>query len=358
MERVHQQLAAGTINDWDVLPWNIYWQHIASAKVPLEKKIATYQALRSRGLADLNDLHIMELYEMVRADRAFVAALDLDKRMGHCCQMFIMWIDDDAAALTTYYQKRDEDNIHPRIKLELTMERYVSMVRGLHSVMMTMNAPRCMRGLCQNQSFRESLMRKQMSPVGQRIVEELVQPADQLDRNALLVNGQSVKLIGMCVKDEELVESWLDSLGGYPRISLGHISVMFARKLHALATPEQGAIIASDIRRYISVGGSNDGCFELAWLFGLLGPFDSTVQQHFRKSNVSLFPALTFAMIVAMCDGYLEMTSAEITPQKRFFDFAARLPMDLQALVSLRLWDRASTVIQGDKFNRALLAIL
>jgi hypothetical protein len=145
---------------------------------------------------------------------------------------------------------------------------------------------------------------------------------------------------------------------------------MFARKLYNLARPDQIAKVKSEVVATISAGESSDGCFELARLFGLLGPSYPKIRQCFRRNNVSLFPALTYAMIVAMCDGYLELPRAPkrffifVTrsgiseSQRRFFTFIARLPMDLQALVSLRLWNHTTTVISSEKFNRALLAVM
>jgi hypothetical protein len=198
-----------------------------------------------------------------------------------------------------------------------------------------------------------------MSPLMQQIAEELVQPTDQLNRPALLLHGQSVKLIGMCAPDEELVEAWLRAYEPFFLTHYIRLSVMLARKLHALATPDQRAKIGSVILQEISKDTSCDGCFELAWLCGLLSPSYPKAQACCRKNNVNLFPALTFAMIVAMCDGYLELARPRITlPQTRFFDFVARLPMDLQALIALRLWEQTSTVIPRDKFDRVFLAVI
>jgi hypothetical protein len=357
MERVHQLVAIGNIDAETEHFWSHNWRHIASAKVPLETKVTVYNALKRRYHAnvDVNNFYVVGLYRMARADRHFVAALDLDVYTTHCYRLAIIWIDDDVAELTAYYQRIAEDPTPLRIKLDLSEDEYSEMI---HHVLMDANPPRCLRFLLQGKAFREMMMRDRMSPLAQRLAEELVQPTDQLDSYQLLKYGQSVKLIEMCVQDEELVATWLQAVRNYTLEYPGCMLVPFARKLHALITPEQRGDVKTKVLWSIAHGVSNDGGFELAWLLGLLGPFNPTVQGHFRRGNVNLFPALTFAMIVAMCDGYLEMARGVTKSQKRFFALVTRLPMDLQALVSLRLYGQAATVIQGDKFNRAFLAII
>jgi hypothetical protein len=345
MERAHKLLAAGTLEAKDGNFWCRHWHHIASAKVPLEMKIAAYRALSHRGIVTINDVHFTKFYEMVLADRAFVAALDLDMTMMYCYRLCIIWIDDDGAALASYNPDPANDS-------------YASMSENLTRILMKRNAPRCIRFTLQDVAHRESIMRERMPPLVQQLAEELVQPMDWLDRRSLLLHGQSVKLIGLCVPDDELVWLWLNLLESYPLKYHKDMSVPFVRKLHALATPYQRAAIKTKVLQAIPCTGADESCFELAWLFGLLGPFDPTVQACFLQRNVSLFPAFTFAMIVAMCDGYLDFRRGIMEPQKRFFDFAMRLPMDLQALISLRLDGQASTVISSDKFHRAFLAII
>jgi hypothetical protein len=345
MERVHQLLAAGVLDDEDFFFWMQHWHHIASAKVPRETKIAAYQTLKDRGIANINTTYYTrQLYNMVRADRAFVAALDLDKHMLLRYRECITWIEDDVAALARY---------------DPTIERAAHLRYSPSHTLMWTNAPRCIRFLLQDKGFREWVMREAMSPLTQQLAEELVQPTDQLDRVSLLVQGQSVKLIGMCVPDEELVHAWLVDLGGPRLVYCDYSSVPFLRKLHALATLDQRAEIKTKALWTISDGGSSYGCFELAWLCGLLGPAYPKVQECFLENNVPLFPAFTFAIIVAMCDGYLESKQQEITEsQRRFFDVVMQLPMDLQALVSLRLWGRTSAVIRSETFDRAFLTII
>ena len=337
--------------------WRMNWPCIAWAKVPLETKVAAYHMLRLHGLVNINDLEVEWLYEMVRADRAFVAALDLDTDTMHCYRLCTMWLDDNVAALANYAQEM------PGYKLFSwpSHAKYDATKVILRLTLMELNAPRCIRFLLQDALLREATMRDRMSPLAQRIAEELVQSTDRLDSDKLIYYGQSVKLVGMCVKDEELVAAWIELLHPYPLKYRGEMSVPFVRKLHALATPEQHETIKSKLKssgQYLG-GDSKDHCFELAWLFGLVGPVYPVVQEHFRRNNVSLFPALTFAIIVAMCDGYLEVsqTLGITASQKRFFTLVTRLPMDLQALVSLRLWGRTAIVIQGEQFDRAFLAI-
>jgi len=347
MERVHQLMAEGNLAAEKDTFWIHHWPYLASAKVSLERKIAAYHMLHQRHIANINDLDPPKFDEMVRADRVFVVQLGLDARMGEAYRVLVACIDDDVAALAKY--SWNEFDIHYSLK------------EILEHVIVKINAPRCIRFVLQNKRTREWAMIRRMSPLALRIAEELVEPTDRLDSWWLLVHGQSVKLIGMCVKDEELVIEWLGVLASFPLISSGGISVMFARKVHVLATPEQRATNTTDVCDRVCGGESSDGCFELAWLCGLLGPSYPKVQERFRKNNVSLFPALIFAMIVAMCDGYLteaRMPWAMTPSQKRFFDCVARLPMDLQALVSLRLWGHASTVIPGERFNRAFLAVI
>jgi hypothetical protein len=202
------------------------------------------------------------------------------------------------------------------------------------------------------------IIRKPLSPLTQRLAEELVQPTDCLLRDPLLAYGQSVKLIGMCVEDKEMVAEWLRILTGFTPIDREWVSIPFARKLYALTTPEQSTTIKTDVLHAINQGALCDGYFELAWLLGLLGSFDPTVQACFLRNNISAFPAFIFAMIVAMCDGYLKVARGITESQKRFFDCMARLPMDLQALVALRLWEYPSIVIPREKFDRAFLAII
>jgi hypothetical protein len=345
MERVHQLIAADNLNAEKDYFWIRNWPYITWAKVPLEKKVAAYNALRVRGLADINNVYFENLCEMIRADRAFVGELKLNTVAMHCYRLCTIWINDNVAELTAYYQKIAEDKTdHPS---KIAFRRVVTRI----------NPPCCLRFLLQDKRFRETVLRERMSPPVQQLAEELVQPTDHLHSESLLLYGQSVKLIGMCVSDEELVAAWLKLRERYPLKYRGNISVSFARKLHALATPDQCAQIKTGVLLAISSDGTEDSRFELAWLFGLLGPSFPAVQASFLRHNMSLFPAFTFAMIVALCDGYLELARGITTPQRRFFTVLERLPMDLQALVSLRLWGRTSTVTQSDQFNRALLAI-
>jgi len=344
MERVHELVAAGTLNDEDISFWITFWHHIASAKVPLETKVAAYFALCQESI-NINRARFIILYEMLRIDRAFVAELDLDKDTVDRYRVYIAWIDDDAAALARYYQKRSDHDRHKSLSYDIS-EKLIQI-----------DAPRCTRFLLQDKAVRESVMREQMSPLAQRLVEEFVQSTDRLSRALLLMHGQSVKLIGMCVKDEALVEAWLKL--GTVRTSWGLVcrrcvSVSFARKVHALATPDQRETIKAKVLGAIDKDTASDGCFELAWLLGLY----PKGRECFLRNNVTSFPAFTFAMIVAMCDGYLALAEGLTETERRFFDFAARLPMDLQALVSLRLWGRASTVIQSDQFDRAFLTVI
>jgi hypothetical protein len=359
MERVHQLVATDNVDAKDADFWIDNWQHIASAKVTLETKVAVYKALRHRGVADISDIYVKDFYEMVRADRAFVAALDLSLALVHCYRLLIMWLDDDDAALTAYYRTIAENRPSPQSQLDLTENGY-SMRNERLQILLQINPPRCMRFLLQDEAVRVAMTREQLSPLAQRLLEELALPTDRLNRKRLLLYGHSVKLIGMCVKDDELVAAWLAvRYPDIPPFSRRTLSATLARKLYALATPDQKETLKGNVSWELYYSRPSEGCFELAWLFGLLGPDDPKVQECFREYNVSLFPALTFAMIVAMCDGYLEaMRSRMSEAQRRFFTLAARLPMDLQAVVALRLYGRAATVIQGETFDRAFLAVV
>jgi hypothetical protein len=337
MESVHQLITHGTPRAEHNHIWCRYWHHLASAKVPLETKVAAYRTMRHRNVANINNVSMLVLCEMTRVDRAFVAALDLNADRTYGYRLFTIWHDDDAAAFA---------NMVP------TSEREELMQRSLRSTLLTMNAPRCIRFLLRDKETRTSVMMSRLTPLGQQLLEELVQPTDRFDRETLLRHGQSVKLIGMCVPDEELVKAWLPRFAMVP-------SVPFARKLHAMATPKQRTAIRLSLLYLIRDIEANANLVEMVCLFGLLGPSHPTVQAWFLKNNVDLFPAFTFAMIVAMCDGYLEVTRSRISAsQSRFFDFVMRLPMDLQALVSLRLWGHTATVIRREKFDRAFLAII
>jgi hypothetical protein len=352
MERVHQLLMEGILAAEDDAFWRQHWQYIASARVPLATKVAAYNALKPRGFITINNLHLMRLYEMMVADRHFVEKLDLDDGRLHCYRLFITWIDDDVVALAKYSQKLNDQPTF----LWSTLDTYGVLKRTIREVMMKVNAPRCIRFMLQDKAFREEVMMNRMSPLVQRVAEEFVQPTDFLESWLLLWHGQSVKLIGMCVKDEELVATWLP-IGG--TISRGATSVPFARKLYALATPVQSAQIKLKVMRVLLDTVADEGHFELAWLLGLLGPFDLLIQKRFLTNDLSSFPAFTFAMIVAMCDGYLEISRSGISEaQRRFFNCVIRLPMDLQALMSLRLWGKTSTVIHREQFDRALLAVI
>jgi hypothetical protein len=350
MGRIYQLLEAGNFNAEDDDFWGHHWPHIASAKVSLETKVAAYHTLSQRGVVAINTVGAAVLYEMIVADRAFVARLDLDTCQRHCYHVFIAWIDDDVAALIDYYPTIAND---PAM---YTHSRYDFLWPDLRYVMMKVNAPRCIRFMLQDKAFREMVLLTRMSPLVLQLAEELVQPTDRLDSRPLVVFGQSVKLIGMCVPDEELVAVWLKGLRIDSFPSRKYMSVALARKLHALATPEQNRVIEDVTLHAIYAGISNDVCFELVHLFGLLYP---SVQTCFRKNKASWFPMFTFAMIVAVCDGYLKATHSGISEQqRRFFALVTRLPMDLQALISLRLWGRTSTVIRGDTFNRAFVTII
>jgi hypothetical protein len=351
MERVHQLVAAGTLCDEDDRFWSLHWLHIASAKVPREMKHAAYRMLNYRDIATINNVYTADLYKMVLADRTSVAELDLAPATVHRYNICIIFSEDDAAALARYNEKLLEHD--SRSDRSYRLRNIVRL--GLTQI----NAPRCMRFMFQDQSFRESVMEDEMSPLVQKLAEELVQPTDWFDRPGLLLHGQSVKLIGMCVSDEGLIKAWLHIHEPFFTTYYISLSVMLARKLHALATPDQRAEIRTKSMRVLAHDRANDGCFELAWLFGLLGPSYPRIQACFRKNNVRLFPAMTFAMIVAMCDGYLKAKRQEITvSQRRFFNVVMRLPMDLQALVTLRLYGETSTVISSDTFDRAFLAII
>jgi len=351
MERAHRLLTVGTWleakNDYF---WLKHWYHIAAAKVSLETKIAAYYELQHRGVANINNVTTKELYEMLRADRTFVAELGLDKHMVDCCRLCLIWIDDDVAALALCDQKSSAGNWWVR--------------DDVRRVLMASNAPRCIRFVLQDKACRETAMLSRMPSLVQRLAEELVQPTDRLDRVSLIAHGQSVKLISMCVPDEELVALWLHYLKTYNLIRRGCPSVPLARKLHALATPDQSAQIKTKVLGMIRYSGPydlghDDDGFELVWLLGLVGPFDPAVQKWILKNDTDLFPAFTFAMIVAICDGYLRVLQHWISRrQRRFFAVVTRLPMDLQTLVALRLWGRTSTVIRSDEFDRALLAII
>jgi hypothetical protein len=349
MERVHQLLAAGTLEAEDGNFWIRHWHYIASAKVPLETKVTAYRTLKLRGVAHIKDIDTLALYDMLRADRAFVAALDLDAKTAYYCRVCLMWIDDDVAAYSDLQSRGVEG--------ELMQGRPYWANYSTH-VLVQINAPRCIRYVLQDKASRELILRYRMTPLTQRLVEELVQPTDQLNRWSLLSYGQSVKLIGMCVKDEDLVEAWLQVLRAYTIPSRACVSVEFARKVYALATPDQSTAIKIEVSRSILYDEQDEDCFELAWLFGLVGPFEPKIQGRFLKKHVNAFPAFTFAMIVAMCDGYLKRTRKITAPQKRFFAFVTRLPMDLQALISLRLWGHTATVISTEKFDRAFLVVI
>jgi hypothetical protein len=352
MERVHQLVTAGNrdaADDHDF--WSDNWHHIASAKVPLDTKVAAYKALNLRGVVDINNTFMTkDFYSMVVTDRAFVAALNLNARMLHRYRVCVIWIDDDAEALARYDQELSEK--------DPAVERSYRIRYDIWYVLATINSPRCARFLLQDRAVREEVMQARMPPLVQQLVEELVQPTDRLDRWSLFMYGQSAKLIGMCAKDEELVAVWLKQIQAYPILINRYLSIMLARKLHALATPEQKVTIANKIMERIHADELTEGYFELVWLCGLLGSHNQMVRARFLKRNVRLFPAFTFAMIVAMCDGYLEAAHGITGSQKRFFTLAMRLPMDLQSLLSLRLWGCTSSVIQGDMFNRALFAVI
>ena len=347
MERVHQLVAVDNLDAEDDDFWINHWPHIASAKVPLATKIAAYHALNDRGAAYVNNLYTTEVYEMVLADRHFVDALDLNANMQHCYQLCVIWIEDDVSAFARYSQDMTDEE-----------KRYaLALARSL--ILIEIKAPRCIRFLLQDKPFREMMTQWRMSPLVQRFIEELVQPTDNLYQWPIVSYGQSVKLVGMFVKDEELVAGWLKRIPIYQHRWCAWMSVMFARKLHALATPEQRSEIKTEVLQTTPETKTGDGYFEMAWLCGLLGPRYPKIQTFFREDNVSLFPALTFAMIVAKCDGYLVFARSRITGvQRRFVALMTRLPMDLQALVSLQLWDRTSAVIRSDEFDRALLAVI
>jgi hypothetical protein len=363
-QRVHQVLAEGNLNAEGDRFWSGYWHHIASAKVPLETKVAAYEVLNLRGVANINNVLIATLYDMLLADRAFVAALDFDVYMTHCYRLLTICIDNDVAALAVYSKEMEDGGAFAwSIPTSYHLLKY-----GLRNALMKINAPCCLRFLFQDKGFRELVMAGRLSPFAQNLAEEFVQPTDQLIRHTLLEYGQSVKIIGMCVEDDELVAAWLAIFMINEPMDRRCPSVMFARKLYALATPDQTATIKTEIQRTIVEGRSSDGAFELAWLCGLLGPSYPQIQECFRRDNMSLFPALIFAMIVAMCDGYLELPRAPKRffmtysgmpeSERRFFTLVARLPMDLQALVALRLYDHTSIVIQSETFDRAFLAII
>jgi len=291
MERVHQLVAAGNLDAVRDAFWRDRWIHIASAKVPLETKVAAYYALYHRNVAHINRIYdIRTLYTMICADRVFVAKLDLDVDTLHNYRACIMWIDDDVATLASMQRGPG-----PEKKFTYPLSYIIP------HVFMKIDAPRCMRFLLQDKAFREEATRRPMTPLTQRLVEELVQPTDCLDKQSLFLRGQSVKLIGMCAKDEELVAAWLTVFTRHNRTGLCGMSTPFAHKLRALATLDQSTTIKTEIVHLIRHG-DEDGCFELAWLFGA---FDLTVQKYFLRGNVGLFPAFTFAMVVAICDDYL-----------------------------------------------------
>jgi hypothetical protein len=349
MERVHRLIAEGNFDAEKVSFWRDNWTHIASAKVPLETKFAAYHTLGFRDAAHVNNLSSTELYEMVLADRQFVAKLDLDDGMRSRYQLFIICLEDDITALARDYP-------------ETTNDRYDFLKYARYLIVTEINAPRCIRFLLQDRDFRGWMTKWRLSPRAQRFIEELVQPTDDLCRKTLVWFGQSVKLVGMCVKDGELVAMWLKTFPTPPRVWSVTITVMFARKLHALATPEQRAPIKTRVLDAITAKEPSDGYFELAWLCGLLCPSEPIyprIRKRFLKSNVDLFPAFTFATVVAMCDGYLEVRSPGRTPsQERFFDLVVRLPMELQELVALKLWGQTATIIPSEKCNRAFLVII
>jgi hypothetical protein len=72
----------------------------------------------------------------------------------------------------------------------------------------------------------------------------------------------------------------------------------------------------------------------------------------------SLFPAMTYALIVGVCDGFFEVATAAHVRERRFFDLVTKLPMDLQALVSLRMWAKTATVIGAMDFGVAFSIVI
>jgi hypothetical protein len=211
MERVHQLLAQRNLAAENDAFWCKYWPHIASAKVSLETKVTACLVLRHRGVANVNELSIATFCEMLRADRAFVAELDLSSVGLHCYRLCTMCLDDDVEALARYCQEmRDGLTFSWRV-----YNNYYPMKVALRRVLIKITAPRCLRFLLQDTEFREVVTLEGMTPLVQRLVEELVQSTDQLHEDALLLHGQSVKLIGMCVNDEELVVEWLNVMQTY-----------------------------------------------------------------------------------------------------------------------------------------------
>jgi hypothetical protein len=71
-----------------------------------------------------------------------------------------------------------------------------------------------------------------------------------------------------------------------------------------------------------------------------------------------LFAALLYAMIVALCDGYLVL-GCRVTPKMcRFAMIVRRLPMDLQQVVAWRVYGKSSMFVRASDFDDAWAIIV
>jgi hypothetical protein len=327
MEYVAQLMLTQNLTAENGRFWWKNWPFIAAANVPLELKVATYYTLKERNDdVNINHVDFLQMYELVRCDRAFVAELDMNNKALKMYRACAAWQADDVVALNHLL-----DNEGYRVECLLLFD-----------------APHCMRLLMGTAPFRKRVMRNRMSPMLQKIVEELVLPGEVPP--IVVKYGQSVKLAGMCAADAQLVGMWLKEISYIAGVNKeGTLSVSFARKVYALATPAQRLDIRGILWKAMNLATIDEGWFELARLDGLIG--NPTVAKHALTDYKSLFPAMVYAMIVGTCDGFFNVRDTSAI--KRFFVIAGRLPMDLQALVSLRGQKNPASVITATDFDVA-----
>jgi hypothetical protein len=178
-----------------------------------------------------------------------------------------------------------------------------------------------------------------------QLLEANIDQTDRSNQMNYLVRGDSIKIAELFYGDK-LVTSWLNTY----RVKLIHHETreVFAQSIVERALPEQRLVLGSVLSNHTIV---QDYEFAMARELGICyRPQIAIPMMRFYKT---LFPALLFALMVGLCDGFF--VTHEVS---RFFAIGRRLPMELQMLLCLRVYGRLGDNISVKDFNDAWTAVM